>query len=148
MKQFCLSLKGRNYLPDGTSEALEIANILDITQEKRIETSLTGTELDIPKLRVINPYNSKLPKKLGWLDINEEMSIGERLSSYEMYNYSIKTGELEEIQGDLKNMLRCQREIFFVMAIKLWAHKQGDILHLNQLFIILPSESLILIPFL
>lgn len=45
-------------------------------------------------MRVIGPYNSKLPKNVGWMDNPEIMSIRERLSSSEIYNYSIKTGEL------------------------------------------------------
>jgi len=90
-KIFTLSLKGRNFLPDGGSEALDVSEILNITQEKRIETSLANTELDIPELRTKIWYNSKIPKERGWLDTPEKMSIEKMLSYPEESNYSIKT---------------------------------------------------------
>jgi hypothetical protein len=93
-KEFSSSLKGRRYLPEGNSEALEISHILGFTAEKRIRASLANTELDTPEIRVLGRANSKAPLRKGWIEGREDMSIESMLSATNMYNYSIKTGEL------------------------------------------------------
>lgn len=92
-KKLKLSLIGRKFNSDGTSEPFEI-NSLSQSLENSIKASLENTELDVQDIRVKTAHNSKIPVKKGWTKIVEEEDIKERLSDRRILNYSLKTGEV------------------------------------------------------
>ena len=92
-KKFGNSLKGREYLLDGSSEALTVYGALGIDGDKRMKLSLAGTELDIPRIRLKECPNTKRPTKGKWVELLESESIRDMLKDPMMYNYSLRTGE-------------------------------------------------------